>query len=312
MLHLFRLSKEAQPPPAAAHTQFILDYVRAQGPAKERLRVRFGNEMRNFMAGLTQPLDSVARIGLASDTGTRPRDEDSAIALMAHLDDDRWPIPMILIAVADGIGGSADGDLASALAIQTLAEQVVGHMVDGDPDMAHVDPAKIEAMLLEAYAAAHNRIKRRTAGGGSTLTAALILDHTAYIAHVGDSRAYWIEGGSGKLDLLTRDHRFVRDWQDLGIISSQEAIDHPQAHVLYRALGKLDQCEVDVTRRSLGDGGRLLLCTDGVWETIALSDLARIVLHSEHPQLACDALIAQALANNTRDDITAVVVELPS
>jgi len=311
MIHLFRLSKEAQTPPLAIQTRFILDYVRAQGPAREKLRVRFGSEMRNFTAGLTQPLDLVARIGLASDTGTRPRDEDSVIALMAHLDDNRWPIPLMLVAVADGIGGSADGDLASALAIQSLAEQVVDHLVESDPDEVSVDPLSIESMLVDAFGVAHRRIKRQTAGGGSTLTAALIVDRTAYIAHVGDSRAYWIDGGSAALSQLTRDHRFVRDWEELGIISREEAVDHPQAHVLYRALGKLDQCEVDVTRRSLGDGARLLLCTDGVWEAVDPPDLTRILLGSDHPQLACEALIARALASGARDDITAVLVEMP-
>jgi serine/threonine protein phosphatase PrpC len=312
MLRLFKQFNQVQSPPLSLHASFILDTVRALGPAQEPLRSRFGSEMRNFLAGFAQPLDAVARVGLATDTGTRPRDEDSAIALMAHLDDYRWPVPLILLAVADGIGGSADGDLASALAIQTLAEVVVDHLVDVAEETVHVDLPSIEEMLLDAFGTAHRRIKQQTNGGGSTLTAALVVDRTAYIAHVGDSRAYWLDGATGEIDLLTRDHRFVRDWVDLGVISPQEAADHPQSHVLYRALGKLDQCEVDLTHRILDDGSQLLLCTDGIWETVDPVNLTRVLRRSNHPQAACDELVRQALANEARDDVTAVLLKLPA
>jgi serine/threonine protein phosphatase PrpC len=311
MYHLLKQTNGVQTPSLSINASFVVDTVRVQGPAREKLRKRFGNEMRNFLAGLVQPLDEVVRVGMASDTGTRPRNEDSVVALLAHLDDDHMPIPMMLVAVADGIGGNADGDLASALAIQTLTDCVVDRMVDADAGTVSLDPLSIETLLVEAFGAAHHKIRRQTASGGSTLTGALIVDRTAYVAHVGDSRAYLLDA-AGDIEVLTRDHRFVREWEELGIISGQEAINHPQGHILYRALGKLDQCEVDITRRNLGDGSRLLLCTDGVWETVEPGSISRIIRRSKHPQYACEVLISDALASNARDDVTAVLVEIPA
>jgi serine/threonine protein phosphatase PrpC len=268
--------------------------------------------MRDFMAGLANPLDSVVRVGVASDTGTRPRNEDSVMAMLAHLDDDHMPIPMILAAVADGVGGHADGDLASGLAIQTLAERVIDRLADADAGRVDIDAVSIETLLVEAFGEIHYKIRRHTTGGATTLTCALIVDRTAYIAHVGDSRAYLFEPGEPGPELLTRDHRFVREWEEMGIISREEALNHPQGHILYRALGKLDQCEVDITRRNLVDGARLLLCTDGIWETVDDAHMSTVVSRSAHPQGTCEGLLTMALANNAHDDITSVLVEIPS
>ena len=312
MLQLLRQTRAAETPSLSINASFIVDYVRVQGPARNLLRKRYANEMRDFMAELAHPLDSVVRVGMASDTGTRPRNEDSVLAVLGHLDDDHMPIPMILVAVADGVGGHADGDLASGLAIETLADRVLDRLADADAGRVSIDALSIEALLVEVFGEIHYRIRRQTAGGASTLTCALIIDRTAYIAHVGDSRAYLLEPDAPEAELLTRDHRFVREWEELGIISKQEALSHPQGHILYRSLGRLDQCEVDITRRNLVDGARLLLCTDGIWETVDAAHMGMVTRRSAHPQGACEALLTMALANNAHDDITSVLVEFPS
>lgn len=312
-MQLLKHTRGLLAPALSINANFVIDYLRVLGPARERLRRRYSGDLRDYMAALAQPYDEVMRVGLASDTGTRPRNEDSAVALMAHLDDSHMPIPLLLMAVADGIGGSADGELAGALAIQTLVDCVVGRMVDvGDQQWGMaLDALSVESLLVEAFGLAHHRIRRRTSGGGSTLTCALVIDRTAYVAHVGDSRAVLFGPDPAQVETLTRDHRFVREWEELGIISHEEAASHPQAHILYRSLGKLDQVEVDLTRRTLVEGSRLLLCSDGIWETVGAQQMASVVHRASHPQNACEALLTAALAGDAHDDITATLVGIP-
>ncbi len=312
MMNLIKQAKAAQSPSLSIRAGFVLDFLRVQGAARNALRKRFTNEMRDFTAGMSNPLDSVVRIGASSYTGARSRDEDGVVAMLAHLDDDRIPLPLILAAVADGVGGHANGDLASAITIQALTERVVDRMTDADTASANLDAVSIETLLVEAFGEAHRKVRQMTTGGATSLTAALIVDRAAYIAHVGDSRAYLLAPGSSEPALLTRDHRFVREWEELGIISSREAMTHPQRHILYRARGELDQCEVDITRRDLVDGARLLLCTDGLWETVEPVDISTAVRRTSHPQRACDALVSMALAHGARDNVTMVLVEIPA
>ncbi len=299
---------------ATPNVTFTIDVVRVQGPARERLRKRFGPHMRNLLSGLSGPLDAVARIGLVSDTGSRPRVEDSAVAVLAHLGDDTVAIPVILAAVADGVGGHADGDLASAIVIQTLAENVVDEMAY---DESHkLDKVRstdnVEDLLMEAISKAHSAVKEGTDEGGTTLTCALIIDRTAYVAHVGDSRAYLLPAANGAMEQITRDHRLVREWVEHGLLKEEQLLHHPLAHILNRSLGRAaDQCQVDLTTRSLTAGSRLLLCTDGVSDALNHNELWRIVSRSDHPQETCERLIKAALARNVHDDVTALMVELP-
>ncbi len=297
--------------PDAAH--LTIDYVRVQGPAQSRLRKRYKREMKNFLEALGGPQEGEVRLGVASDMGTRPRNEDSSIGLLAHLGDDTSK-PVVLVAVADGMGGHADGDVASAIAIEAITGAMVEALGNGSGSTVYnqrLNPTAVEGMLMGAVAAAHNEIKAGTAGGGCTVTCALIAGDTATLAHVGDSRAYLLNTRRRNIELITHDHLLVRAWQDAGIITEEQTVHHPQRHILYRSIGRAERCEVDLGQRSLAPGSCLLLCSDGVWDVLSRDEIARIVYQSEHPQEACERLINAAVTHGSHDDVTAALVELP-
>jgi protein phosphatase len=293
-------------------TDLTVDYIRAQGLVQDSLRERYGDKMRDFTTAQFHSHELIARIGLASDQGTRYRNEDSAIAILGHLGKDDAPIPVILCGVADGIGGSADGDVASALAIEVLAEHVI-HGLGKDHLRKRASKSystKIENLLMGAIRLAHDRIGAETNGGGSTLTCALIVDNFAYIAHVGDSRAYFLNASGTDIEQVTTDHRLVRRLQDAGIIAQKDVAHHVLRNVLYRSVGKPNQCQIDLVRRNLESGSRLLLCTDGIGDVLDRHEIYQIVHLADNPQQACEHLLEGAVAFKTHDDVTAVLVEL--
>src|SRR5574341_522686 len=291
---------------------FALDYIRGQGPARGKLRKTFGDAMKNALAAQSKSVGGMPRIGMANDSGPRPRNEDSAVAMLGHLGGASDAIPVVLAGVADGIGGGNDGDRAGAIALNTLTEDVVAELTYLDDNKADRiwNTQNIEDLLMLAVNDAHGTIKAKTDGGGTTLTCALIIDGVAHIAHIGDSRAYLINAGEGEIDRLTRDHRIVSKLQEVGILTREQAKRHPQAHILYRSLGIKDPVEVDLNHHNLEAGSLLLLCTDGISDVLSRDEIYWIVTRADDPQDACEELIHAAVDRNTRDDATAVLVEI--
>ena len=144
-------------------------------------------------------------------------------------------------------------------------------------------------------------------GSGTTLTCALVIDSRAYLAHVGDSRAYLYY--NQELKQITRDHSYVDKLVELGQISAEAAAVHPQRNVLYRAVGQGDQLEIDIHLLDLPNGSRLLLCSDGLWGMLSDSIIQAMLASARSPQDACQELIAAANEAGGRDNITAIVIE---
>jgi serine/threonine protein phosphatase PrpC len=147
-------------------------------------------------------------------------------------------------------------------------------------------------------------------GGGTTLTAVLLLGSLMTIGHVGDSRAYLFSNGHG--EVLTRDHSLVKRLEELGQLTEAEAAVHPQRNVLYKAIGQGANLEVDVLTHPVPKDGFLMLCSDGLWGVVAEEDIERIVWNSPHPQIACDELVRAANAAGGPDNITAILVYFPA
>ncbi len=213
--------------------------------------------------------------------------------------------------VADGMGGMAAGEVASRLALSTLA-----HLVVSSPEwIMRVDEAEAERLLerltqryrqVDAALKAEARADPSLFGMGTTLTLAYSLGSELFLAHVGDSRAYFFHGG--RLHQLTRDHTYAQVLVDTGIIRPEEAATHRLRHVLTRALGATaEPVKADVHRARLSDGDQILLCTDGLTEMVEEADIARILLRAGTAQEACGALVEAALAGGGRDNVTVVL-----
>lgn len=265
-------------------------------------------EPPRMLSGAGRPL----RAGLASDVGqARISNQDAALVFLASAEMNGSLPPVSFLVVADGMGGHRDGELASALAAQTLARRVIEEIITPHLESREhsADQRTIPEVLSDSMHAANRVVQERVPEGGTTATCAVIRGDLAYIAHVGDSRAYLVSEGS--MELITRDHSLVRRLQELGQLSSEEAESYPQRNVLYRAIGQGQNLEVDTTTRRLPPASRLLLCSDGLWGVIGDDHIRQILNECNDPQEACDRLVAAANAGGGPDNITAILIEMP-
>jgi serine/threonine protein phosphatase PrpC len=214
-----------------------------------------------------------------------------------------------LFIVADGMGGHQFGEIASNVAVRTVADHVLKDLylplISFETIKYEINEQRI---LRDGVMEANKAINKFAPGGGTTLTAALVLGTQVTIAHIGDSRAYMIFS-NGTMQLLTRDHSLVNRLVELGQITLSEAATHPQRNVLIRALGQGEPFEPDVHTYPLPDLGYLLLCSDGLWGVVTESDITQIVINAPNAQTACDGLIDAANMVGGADNITAIVIK---
>jgi len=299
--------------PSNPEPGLFIEYVRAHGPVQKRLYVRFRRAIANALAALAMtPPENDVTSGIASNSSKRPRNEDSSVTLHAHSNTDSTATPVVLAAVADGMGGQADGDEASAIAVQTLTETVVDTLLDDSQRAERLNAASIEHLLMSVISEAHEEVMANTDQGGTTLTCALIAGNTATVAHVGDSRAYLLDSVAGEIRQITRDHTFANRMVEAGLLTEREAANHSQSHVIYHAIGVEGLCEPDIVRCIVPPGSGLLLCSDGIWRPLGADNIYSIVRQSDSPQEACDQLIAAAMDHSGYDDATAVLVRMPN
>lgn len=252
------------------------------------------------------------RVGWTTDVGqVRGQNEDALLILESYQEGDHPLPPFGFFAVADGMGGHQSGEIASSLAVRSATGYIVREIYQYT--LSDAEPSSARLSLQEALEGAVNQANADVAstvpGGGTTLTCALVIGRRVYIAHVGDSRAYLAL--DGRLEQLTQDHSLVDRLMALGELTKEEAENHPQKNVLYRAVGQSGKLEVDTSFRSLPERGRLFLCTDGLWGLVGDEQMAEIISTAESPQQACDALVVSANEAGGRDNITAVLIELP-
>ena len=250
------------------------------------------------------------QVGQASDVGlVRPHNEDAALIMESVFQGDQAAETVALFIVADGMGGHQAGEVASALAARIVAgcliEEVYLPYLRQSSHQA--DQPSLTEALQQAVEAANQAVHGQVPGSGTTLTCALVINSRAYLAHVGDSRAYLYYNQT--LKQITRDHSYVDKLVELGQISAEAAAVHPQRNVLYRAVGQGDQLEIDIYPVDLPNGSRLLLCSDGLWGMLSDNVIQAILASARLPQDACQELIAAANEAGGRDNITAIVIE---
>lgn len=240
----------------------------------------------------------------------RELNEDSLMALTTTMAGNSGNLPFGLYIVADGMGGHQFGEVASNAAIRSVAGYVLRkfhpHLFQIKTDTMD---ESFQEIMLEAVNEAQRAIQREAPGSGTTLTAALVLGQQVTLAHVGDSRAYFIFP-DGRIETITRDHSLVKRLEELGHITPEEAVNYPHRNVLYRALGQGEMLDPDILTVTFPQPGYLMLCSDGLWGVVAEQDIIRAVTESPNLQRACQNLVSAANAAGGPDNISVVLAQL--
>ena len=207
-----------------------------------------------------------------------------------------------LFIVADGMGGHAAGEVASEIAVDTVSNMYYQE-----------DSNDVAVSLLRAIRRANASIHQRAAenllrtGMGTTCVAAVLRGNMAYIANVGDSRAYLLRGNNVKQ--ISQDHSWVAEQVRAGLLTEEQARTHAQRNVITRCLGTQAEVDVDIFHEELHEGDSLVLCTDGLSGLVNDEELQRIV-EQFVPQESVYHLVERANENGGPDNITAIVVQV--
>jgi protein phosphatase len=210
--------------------------------------------------------------------------------------------------VADGMGGHAGGDIASAMVSQAVA-QADRQYQNPDEAIESVDSALVAANeKLSKTVADHQELR----GMGTTFSGLMVVDDKIALSHIGDSRIYRVSDGN--LKQISKDHTFVQRLVDTGRITPEEALVHPRRNVLMRVLGDVEiELEIDSEVHDAVAGDRWLLCSDGLCGVVPEDVIARIVLNKTvDVEEAAELLVYEALEHGAPDNVTVVVVDVLS
>lgn len=228
----------------------------------------------------------------------------SEVGLHRSGNEDSALINGVLIAVADGMGGHAGGEVASKVAISTLAQ--ILPLLNND----EMDPESLEDFLLNAILEVDDEIKLtaeandRLSGMGTTLTAIALYRNKAYVLHTGDSRAYRLRGK--EFTQLTKDHSVVQELIDAGTITEAEAAVHPQRSVLTNVLMGLGNITPLLVQYDVKTGDKFLLCSDGLTNVISNAELHKKMTEED----ALSNLISLTYERGAPDNVTVVIAEV--
>jgi serine/threonine protein phosphatase PrpC len=250
-------------------------------------------------------------VGAAHSAGLeRSHDDDSLLILTGGSDGHNGLLDFGLFCVADGLGGHERGDIASSVAVRAVARRLTqGALLRVFELESSEEDQPLDDLVRQAFKEANSVVLERAVGGATTLTAALLLGEQLMIGHVGDTRAYFVDGE--KVEVLTTDHSLVHQLIATGAISEEEAVESPHRSVLWNAMGKSEDIQVDVLSQRVLHGGYLLLCSDGLWGDVSDEEIQRIVCDADDPQYACNELVGAAIRAGGSDNITTILVHFP-
>lgn len=227
----------------------------------------------------------------------------SDVGLLRDLNEDSMYAGPRLLAIADGMGGHAAGEVASRIAIESVAP--LDDMPPGADLIGNLrDAVESASGYLHDMVAADNALD----GMGTTLTALLFAGRRVGLVHVGDSRCYLLR--DGELAQITHDHTLVQHLVDEGRITPEEATTHPQRSWITRSLTGHGELELDLSIREARVGDRYLLCSDGLSGPVSEETLAETLRTATDVQAACDQLIDLALRAGGPDNVTAIVADV--
>jgi protein phosphatase len=235
----------------------------------------------------------ILRTAAHTDVGLRRRGNEDRFAVDPELG---------LCLVADGMGGHSAGQVASTLAVAT----VLGTLRERKGSDASTSE-KLRAALEDANRAIYQAARQNPqyGGMGTTIVALLVEGERAAVAHVGDSRAYRVR--AGRIRQLTDDHSMVGELLRRNEITADEAREHPQRHVLTRALGVRGHVQPDLAELTLAPGDRFVLCSDGLTNHLDDPEIAKLASEFVDLEACCAALVALANRRGGEDNITVAV-----
>jgi len=236
----------------------------------------------------------------------------SDVGLARTLNEDSWGWErynddITLYTVADGMGGHDSGEIASDMAVKTILSGVRSRLgITSNPT-----EETLENILDQAFQEANNTVKdyseQRRSDMGTTLVSILVYQNkTAYVANVGDSRAYVLK--AGELSQISLDHSLVANLVAMGKISKSAARNHPHSNILVRTVGKEWDVEIDIFRHEVDSGDVLLLCTDGLWGEVEEDELAELICDFSDSRSACREMVRAANGHGGHDNITVLLV----
>lgn len=220
----------------------------------------------------------------------------------------------VLAIVADGMGGAAAGEEASRIAVEAIKAGFALREQRSDS----LEDSVVTERLRQAIHAANISIVQKAAaspemkGMGTTVTLAFVRGTYAIVAHVGDSRAYLVDGEDRTITQITSDHSFVEALLVAGHITPEQAEDHPMKNVLYRALGQAEDIDVDMYYKRLHVGDRLILCSDGLTRHVKPDEIAKLAMADPNPDIISQNLIDMANARGGEDNVSVIVVSVES
>jgi len=242
----------------------------------------------------------------------RLQNEDSYVCIQFSLSPSKDQPESIdsvyLAAVADGMGGHSGGEIASSMAIDTLREKAFSSLRDENPS------PEMRSLLEDSFQEANRKIfqlasqEERLVGMGTTLVASLLFKGKAFIANIGDSRAYLYRHQT--LNQITRDHTWRAEQLKNNSISEEEIYESPFQNMVTRSLGFDSDLVVDIFEVDLQDEDYLLLCSDGLYNPVSSEKILKIFKRHKTAEKICKKLIQSACQKGGQDNITAVVVQL--
>ncbi|MDZ7705811.1 MAG: Stp1/IreP family PP2C-type Ser/Thr phosphatase [Trueperaceae bacterium] len=248
-------------------------------------------------------------VGHGSDVGrVRPLNEDYHRVWQFSIAGDT----LTLLAVADGMGGAAAGEVASKIAMEVLDESFSRYAdaMREQRSVVGIDKLTEKAVRLanrRVYAAALNNAGRR--GMGTTLTSVAIYGSRAWLGHVGDSRAYMVRGE--KIYQITKDHSWVEEQIDKGLLDEEQAKNHEWRNLITRALGTRPQVSPDIVELKVQPGDIFVIATDGLHGLVTPEEILQETKRTKNRQAAVEYLISLANERGGPDNITLVIAEVP-
>jgi len=234
----------------------------------------------------------------------REWNEDSYLCLDLAPPGAEGTSPLRLLAVADGVGGQAGGERASALAVRTLEEVVRDRTAKAGAAADYATILREAAQIANARIFGEAATDPALAGMGTTLVCALTDGDRAVVANIGDSRAYHFRDRG--LSPITRDHSWAADQRRTNALSEEDIRRSPFKNMITRSLGYYEKIEADTYDLALRPGDALLLCTDGLHGAVPEARIRKTVRRRKAPEWICKRLIRLANGQGGRDNITVV------